>query len=257
MSPPPEAKVSVVRRSAEEAERLGLQKVTEEEAREHAAKILVEWEPWTDFLFTRALPVVSIAAVTMPALNLCTAVRAAAKVNHLRSGKVIPVAPAVFLPAISLSLSYLHNMYDIMLAKTQCPVCVEVRQASMSATLGVLMPVGLSLVGSHTWASAQHARVPDVMTREYFRFLGRLVYRKRELLMGCLALQAVLGQLWVWRARAEWNNVNEELFRRQEYDKQQIRKAKELGVGIAKEPPPPPKNKLLQAIQDFVHRPRQ
>lgn len=137
--------------------------LTEAEAIQHQWKIISSWKPAADvWPFKYGL---AISAFCSSATSIYINNHYRRKLRLANHGRIASYLPIVIIPAIAASLFHQSIMSDIMIMKSACPVCVQIRSSSYQAFFGAMYPVLLAPLSSFMLATRYYTYViPPVQT---------------------------------------------------------------------------------------------
>ncbi len=189
--------------------------LSERAAAERASSFLYNWEPRSDVWSLVYGGVLPVALAGLPGMLLTNRIRSLHKVR-LGQGKMIAAAPASVFPAtMAVGIQQL-SATDIMLGKTQCPVCLEVRTISLQLLSGVVFPSALALLGNFVYLKSFRAvrGLPDILSKGQLKWMGETLYKCRGIVMWSAFAQAVSISGLLWLQRRQWLDVNQKLSKR-------------------------------------------
>ena len=207
---------AVLRASNEEeekaAEERGLVRISYDEARAECFEICGKWTPTSEVFWLNYGAIFSCAISAVPGVFLTALVRKWNNVPHKVGGRLLTIMPATLIPVVSSGWVAELAKENILMNKTRCPVCLDLRITGLQLFLGVVAPTAISITGSHSYLATLSYRLPNPMTRKYFSWIGSML-RKSRVFLGCLAASQVIYSAFLLHAqREEWANVNRKLY---------------------------------------------
>jgi len=191
-----------------------VKRLTEAEAQEKAIELLSEWRPkrdvWT-MTYGTGLPACLAAA---PAIVLTNDIRRMMKAHRL-PGRLLIMFPATLLPSMSSLVSQYAALQDILVAKTACPVCLEMRTIGLQLTAGTGCSTLLALVGNYYLLWQARARgLPREGLSEVLKWARRVLQRNSFFLASMVLAQAVTTSGVLYFQRRQWLALNKKLTER-------------------------------------------
>lgn len=204
--------------------------MSEKEAGLVAADMVSRWKPWSDVWAIRHGTGVPVLLAGIPGLFMTNRVRTIHKIGGSRSsGRLLMILPASIIPMLLCSGNQYFATNDILLGKTACPVCLEVRTTSLQLAAGVALPSVLTLITNLTYMQTLRVRgLPsDLISMEFLRWGGRVLNKCSALLFASAFLQAASVSFLLHKQRNQWADINRKLLNRMEQDAAKKKKKKQ------------------------------
>ncbi len=191
--------------------RKNLVRLTESEAVDKAVHVLWNWRPHSDIFalkFGSGLPAL---LATIPGISMTDRIRNAHRLQGIKAGRLMSSGPAIVAGLCGTITANLFIQQDLLIAKTSCPTCLEMRAVSLQLVFGVLLPTTISLVGNYSVMLKASVKLPEVLTREYFQWNWRMLKKCKSNLYFSAFSQVVTVSVLLWLQRREWDAVNRKL----------------------------------------------
>jgi len=164
-------------------------------------KLIDEWEPASE---TRVLKYGSMLLAGLAAaggMMITGHYRTALRLRH--HGLITGHLPVMVMPAVSVGLTHaLFITRDVMLFKTWCPVCVNVRAVAIQLGFAVALPVAMATVSSFHLAERKMTYPLPTLSEDprlwasTWRQLTRPLVRPLAILVALNALAAAVVTHW-------------------------------------------------------------
>jgi hypothetical protein len=117
-------------------------------------------------------------------------------------------------PAFVTLVNQVYIVRDVLLAKTECPVCLEVRAVSTQLAAGVLLPTATAILANFTYMQTLSIKLPDLTSKEFLWWVARMLKKCRGIIYACGFLQAVVASGLVYKQREQWQNISDKIMQR-------------------------------------------
>ncbi|XP_071451231.1 transmembrane protein 126A [Hetaerina americana] len=112
-------------------------------------------------------------------------------------GRLVSYLPTVVIPAIATSIYHQEKVLsDVLIMKSECPVCIQIRSSAIQAIFGGLYPAVLAPVAGFMIATRHYTYdVPPITEspKETFKLWLKLTRRIQGFLLAAVCSQALLG----------------------------------------------------------------
>ena len=190
--------------------------LTEEEAVGKATELVREWRPVRDVWSLRYGAALPTLAAGLPALLLTTRIRAQLFVPPSSGGRLFAAAVGAYFPLCVAYIGQRLAVQDLMVFRTRCPVCLEVRTTSFQLLAGSLMSTALTILGNHTHLVRKGRAVPAIASWDFLPWVLAVARRNQGFLACSAAAQAVLVAGLLRYQYHQWAQVNAKLLERME-----------------------------------------
>ena len=207
---------AIMRASNKEEEKVaqerGLVRVSYNEALAECRQICSEWTPTSEVFWLNHGMVLPAAISAVPGALLTGMIRRWNNIPYKTGGRLLTVLPATLISAVGSTWMFLWAKEDILMNKTRCPVCLDLRFTAMQLFFGVVTPAAISITGSHSYLATLSFRLPEPLTRKYFTWIGGMLRKGRVFLGGVAVTHVISSAFLLYSIREEWANVNRKVY---------------------------------------------
>ena len=207
---------AIIRTSNKEEEKAakerGLVSVSYDVALAECREICYNWKPTSEVFWLNYAILVPTAISAVPGALLTNMIRSWNNIPHKIGGRLLTVLPATLMAVACSGWAFEDAKADVLMNKTRCPVCLELRLTAQQLFFGVVTPAAISITGSHTYLATLSFRLPDPLTRQYWTWIGGMLRKGRLFLGGCVAAQVLSTAFLLYAVREEWANVNRKVY---------------------------------------------
>ena len=207
---------AVIRASNEEEEKAarerGLVRISYDEAVRECREICNKWTPTSEVFWLNHGILLPTAIAAVPGAFLTQMIRKWNNIPHKTGGKLLSALPATLIAVVGSGWAFEWAKDDVLLNKTRCPVCLELRLTALQLVFGVVTPAAVSITGSHSYLATLSYRLPEPLTKKYFSWIGGMLRKSKVFLGGCAAAQVISTAFLLYATREEWDSVNKKLY---------------------------------------------
>jgi hypothetical protein len=200
----------------EEARNKGLVRISFDEALNECKAIAYHWKPQTEVFWINYGALLPAFLAAIPGVVFTEKLRVFNKIPSRTGGRLLTIMPAALLAAGSSGYINYFAIEDILMNQTKCPVCLDSKTLLSQFVLGIVSPAAITLTGSTTYFATLHIRLPEILSRDYFRWVYDMFFRSRRLWFWSGGAQLGSTLLVLYMARMQWGSVNQTLYERME-----------------------------------------
>ncbi|KAG8239119.1 hypothetical protein J437_LFUL016769 [Ladona fulva] len=168
--------------------------LSEKDAVRHQWQIISSWEPKSEvWPFRYAL---AVSALSGGGIAAYVNGHFRKKLRLAHHGRAITFLPNVIIPAIVSSMFHQNVMTDVMLMKTDCPVCIQIRSSAYQAFFGGIYPTFLAPVSTLLMAARYYTfPVPSIQSSpmDVVKLWAKITLPMKNFLLVAALGQALIG----------------------------------------------------------------